>query len=99
MMFMRSAYGNHFCRCNFCNILQSIKKEITTCSSILKNAPHTQQFVINKNWEENYSREDAVFPNEKVRENKFWPSVRRIDEAHGDRNLICSCKTMEEYLV
>jgi len=83
----------------FCNTLQSIKKEITTCSSILKNAPHTQQFVIKKNWEENYSREEAVFPNEKVRANKFWPSVRRIDEAHGDRNLICSCKTMEEYLV
>ena len=84
---------------DFCNALISIKKEITTCSSILKNAPHTQKFVITENWEQNYSRADAVFPNEKVKENKFWPSVRRIDEAHGDRNLICSCKTMEEYLV
>jgi len=84
---------------NFCNVLFSIKQEINKCSSILKNAPHTQQFVIKDDWQENYSREDAVFPNENVKENKFWPSVRRIDEAHGDRNLICSCKTMEEYLI
>ena len=83
---------------DFCEVLMSIKKEIIENSSILKNAPHTQQFVISDEWSEKYSREQAVFPNQNVKENKFWPSVRRIDEGHGDRNLICSCKTMEEYI-
>ena len=75
-----------------------LKNEIIENSSILKNAPHTQQFVISDDWSEKYSREQAVFPNKNVKENKFWPSVRRINEGHGDRNLICSCKTMEEYI-
>ena len=83
---------------DFCEVLMSIKKEIIENSSILKNAPHTQQFVLSDDWSEKYSREQAVFPNQNVKENKFWPSVRRINEGHGDRNLICSCKTMEEYI-
>ena len=83
---------------DFCEVLMSIKKEIIENSSILKNAPHTQQFVLSDDWNEKYSREQAVFPNQNVKENKFWPSVRRINEGHGDRNLICSCKTMEEYI-
>ena len=60
----------------------------------LKNAPHTQSDVVGE-WKRSYSREEAVFPLPWVRENKFWPSVNRIDEVYGDRNLFCSCPPLE----
>ena len=86
----------------FCEALIMIKKEIEKYKSnennILKNAPHNQEVLIHEKWNYPYSKQEAVFPTNFVKENKFWPTVRRIDEAQGDRNLICSCVSTEEYI-
>jgi len=78
-----------------------IKKEIIEISdeqnNILKNAPHTQDLIVMDNWTYPYSREQAVFPTEWVKLNKYWPTVRRINEVQGDRNLMCSCASIEMY--
>ena len=63
----------------------------------LKNAPHTQADIIDAGWNRPYSREEAVFPLKWVAANKFWPSVNRIDDVYGDRNLFCACVPMSEY--
>ncbi|WP_296703496.1 aminomethyl-transferring glycine dehydrogenase, partial [Algoriphagus sp.] len=89
----------------FCDALISIRAEIKEIedgnadkvNNVLKNAPHTATMVLTGEWDLPYSREKAVFPNANVKENKFWPTVRRIDSAYGDRNLICSCIPVEEY--
>jgi len=60
-------------------------------NNVLKNAPHTVDVVTASTWERPYSREQAAFPSEWVRENKYWPPVARIDEAYGDRNFMCRC--------
>ena len=65
--------------------------------NVLKNAPHTQGMVVNDNWEHAYLRTKAAFPLEWIRENKFWPPVTRVDDAYGDRNLVCTCATIEDY--
>ena len=80
----------------FCDAMLSIREEISNCSkndknNILKNAPHTLSMVTSDNWKHEYSREQAAFPIEYLKENKFWASVRRVDDAYGDRNLICNC--------
>ena len=80
----------------FCDAMLSIREEISNCSkndknNILKNAPHTLSMVTSNNWKHEYSREQAAFPIEYLKENKFWASVRRVDDAYGDRNLICNC--------
>lgn len=91
----------------FCDALLAIKKEIDEIAhgdypadnNVLHNAPHTQQLVLANDWDLPYSREKAAFPRPWLKtENKFWVSVRRIDQARGDRNLICTCPPMEEYL-
>jgi glycine dehydrogenase len=87
----------------FCNALLSIKNEIiemadNDTNSPLKNAPHTQEMLTSDNWDLPYSREKAAFPLPYIKENKFWPSVRRVDDAYGDRNLICSCNPIEDYM-
>lgn len=66
--------------------------------NVLKNAPHTANLVISDNWSMPYSREKAAFPLAWVREAKFWPHVRRVDSAFGDRNLVCSCLPLEAYM-
>lgn len=89
----------------FCDALLSIREEIREIeegkadrqNNVLKNAPHTATMVLTGEWDLPYSREKAVFPLEYVKGNKFWPSVRRIDSAYGDRNLVCSCIPVEEY--
>ena len=86
----------------FCDAMLSIMDEISSCSegeenNILKNAPHTLSMITSDKWEYKYSREQAAFPIEYLKQNKFWPSVRRVDDAHGDRNLICNCISIEEY--
>lgn len=86
----------------FCDAMISIKKEIDTVSqdnsnNVLKNAPHTLEMITANIWDLPYTREDAAFPLSFVRDNKFWPSVRRVDDAYGDRNLICSCAPIEAY--
>lgn len=89
----------------FCDALVSIRAEIKEIeegkadkeNNVLKNAPHTSQMVLVGEWDLPYSREKAVYPLEYVKENKFWPSVRRIDSAFGDRNLMCSCIPVDAY--
>jgi len=87
----------------FCDALISIRKEISESSSdeensILKNAPHTMTMLTADEWNFPYSREQAAFPLKYIADNKFWPSVRRVDDAFGDRNLICTCKPIEDYM-
>lgn len=91
----------------FCDAMISIRKEIQEIEdgiadrqdNVLKNAPHTSAVVIAEDWNHPYSREKAVFPLEWVKMNKFWPAVSRVDDAYGDRNLVCSCPPIEEYMV
>ncbi|NSL55255.1 aminomethyl-transferring glycine dehydrogenase [Uliginosibacterium aquaticum] len=71
--------------------------ELPADDNPLKNAPHTQFDVISNEWARPYSRDEAVFPLPYVRENKFWPSVNRIDDVYGDRNLFCACVPTEDY--
>jgi len=87
----------------FCDAMISIKKEIYEASkedtdNVLKNAPHTLEMVTANEWLLPYSREKAAFPLDYVKDNKFWPSVRRVDDAYGDRNLICTCAPIEEFM-
>ncbi len=87
----------------FCDAMISIRKEIETSTkddaqNILKNAPHTLAMVTANEWVFPYTREEAAFPLEYIAENKFWPTVRRVDEAYGDRNLVCSCAPIEAYM-
>ena len=90
----------------FAEALISIKREIDeiaegkydTANNVLKNAPHTQEVVISDDWDRPYSREKAAYPLDWVRDNKFFASVSRVDEAYGDRNLICTCAPIESYM-
>ena len=80
------------------NEIQEIEDNIYTFdNNVLKNAPHTAYQAISDKWEHSYSRTKAVYPNLNQINNKFWPAVGRIDNAYGDRNLICSCLPLEEY--
>lgn len=86
----------------FCEALISIRREIDECSTdepnnVLKNAPHTIHMLTSDEWKLPYSREKAAYPLSHLHDNKFWPSVRRVDEAFGDRNLMCTCPPTEEY--
>ena len=85
----------------FCDALNSIFFEITSKNEsdreMLRNSPHTLKMLTSSEWNYEYSRERASFPKEYLKSNKFWPSVRRVDEAYGDRNLICSCPPIETY--
>ncbi len=63
----------------------------------LKNAPHTQDELLSEEWHHPYSRQVAVAPNENAWQHKFWPTVKRVNNAHGDRNFVCSCPSMDEY--
>ena len=81
----------------FCEAMLTIRDEIDHCPEVLKNAPHTLQMVVKDEWDYPYSREKAVFPLGWIREHKFWPSVSRIDQAYGDKNLVCACPSIEDY--
>ena len=90
----------------FCEAMISIRKEIKEieegkydkANNLIKNAPHTSRLVVSDSWNKPYSREQAAYPLKWVRENKFWPSVGRVDNAYGDRNLVCSCAPIESYI-
>ena len=90
----------------FCEAMISIKSEINEVlaggvileESVLKNAPHTLGLAVNDEWNFNYTRQKAVYPLEWVRDRKFWPSVRRVNDAFGDRNFICSCAPISDYI-
>jgi glycine dehydrogenase len=88
----------------FCAALISIRSEIQEIemgvaseSNVLTNAPHTSGMVTSDSWDLPYSREKAAFPASWSRDFKFWPAVRRVDDAHGDRQLVCSCPPIEDY--
>ena len=89
----------------FCDAMISIKNEINNVvnqkfskiDNPLVNAPHTAIVVTDDNWSKNYSREIAAYPSQSNKEFKYWPSVGRVDNAHGDRNLICTCPPIDEY--
>jgi len=90
----------------FCDAMITIRKEISAIEAgrwdkemnPLKMAPHTARLVTAEDWDLPYSRQEAVYPREWVAENKFWPSVGRIDEVYGDRNLMCSCPDPASYV-
>ena len=89
----------------FCEALISIREEIREIengiddvkNNVLKNSPHTAQMVVSDSWNYPYLREKAAYPIAYLRKNKFWPSVSRVDNAYGDRNLVCSCLPVSEY--
>ncbi len=89
----------------FCDAMISIREEIREIeignvdkqNNALKNAPHTIVDLVDPNWDRPYSREQAVFPVPGLQDYKFWPAVGRIDQAYGDRNLVCSCLPMDAY--
>ncbi len=86
----------------FCEAMLSIRNEIDELTdsaeqSVLKNAPHTLEMLTRDHWDFPYSRQKAAFPLPYLAENKFWPSVRRVDDAYGDRNLMCTCAPIEAY--
>ena len=87
----------------FCDAMISIGQEIKTTNkqepnNVLKNAPHTQALLTADSWDLPYTRQQAAFPLAFVSDNKFWPSVARVDDAYGDRNLICTCAPIEQYM-
>jgi glycine dehydrogenase len=89
----------------FCDAMILIRAEIQEIidgrqprsNNLLKNAPHTARTVTTAEWDRPYSREQAAFPAAWVKDHKFWPHVSRIDEAYGDRNLMCTCPPIEQY--
>ena len=89
----------------FCDAMRIIREEIREIeegradreNNVLKRAPHTAESVIADDWDRPYSREKAAYPAEWVRRHKFWPAVGRVDNAHGDRNLVCSCAALDDY--
>jgi glycine dehydrogenase len=89
----------------FCDAMISIRNEIAEIelgladreNNVLKNSPHTAETVTGDEWDRPYSRQKAAFPAPWLREEKFWPSVARIDNVYGDRNLVCSCQPIEAY--
>lgn len=90
----------------FCDALLKIRAEIRAieegrsdkADNPLKNAPHTQQVITANEWTKAYSRQEAAFPLPYILENKFWPSVSRVNNTYGDRNLICTCEPVSAYL-
>lgn len=89
----------------FCDAMIQIRKEIQEVEdgeadaeeNVLKHAPHSMRVALNDEWSRPYSREKAVFPVPNLRFNKFWPAVSRVDDAYGDRNLMCSCLPIDAY--
>jgi glycine dehydrogenase len=90
----------------FCEAMISIRNEIQEIidgkfdkvDNVIKNAPHTCKLVVADDWKKPYSRQKAAYPLTWVRDNKFWPSVAKVDNAYGDRNLVCSCAPIEAYM-
>jgi len=79
------------------DIMAVANGEVMVEDSVLRHAPHTAEILLSDQWEHSYSRKRAAFPLPWVTENKFWPSVSRINDGYGDRNLVCSCAPLESY--
>jgi len=90
----------------FCEAMISIRNEIAEVetglsdkiNNVIVNAPHTQKVICADDWTRPYPRSKAAFPLSWVNDNKFWPAVGKVDNAYGDRNLICSCAPIESYM-
>jgi glycine dehydrogenase len=78
-------------------IMEISKGEADKKNNVLKNAPHTSVVTVSDKWDRPYGREKAAYPLKWVSDNKFWPAVSRVDDAHGDRNLMCSCAPLDSY--
>jgi glycine dehydrogenase len=89
----------------FCDAMISIRAEIQAVedgsadreNNVLRNSPHCLHAVTGDSWDHPYTREQAAYPAAWLKQQKFWPSVGRIDNPYGDRNLVCSCEGMESY--
>ena len=89
----------------FIDAMNSIREEIREIENgtadpednVLKNSPHIAKNVMSDEWNHKYSRKKAAFPLKWLENNKFWPAVKRVDNAYGDRNLVCACPPIEEY--
>jgi glycine dehydrogenase len=81
----------------FCDAMIAIRREIDEQPALLQNAPHTAAMLLREDWPHPYTRQQAAYPSAATRAAKYWPPVRRIDQAHGDRNLVCSCPPVESY--
>ena len=85
----------------FADALIQIKKEIDAFNgedSVLKNAPHTEAMLTHDEWNYPYTRKEAAFALDYIKENKYWPTIRRVNEAYGDRHLVCTCNPIEDYM-
>ena len=91
---------DRFCEAMIC-IRQEIEEiatgKVSNEDNLLKNAPHTAKKLITEVWNHKYSREKAAYPVEGMQQNKYWPPIGRVDNVYGDRNLVCSCPSMEDY--
>ena len=91
---------DRFCEAMIC-IRQEIEEiatgKVSNEDNLLKNAPHTAKKLITEVWNHKYSREKAAYPVEGMHQNKYWPPIGRVDNVYGDRNLVCSCPSMEDY--
>ena len=85
----------------FARVLQQVREIESGCAhrenNVLKNAPHTAAAVSADSWDRPYSRKQAAFPAPWLEEHKYWPPAARVDNAFGDRNLVCSCPPVEAY--
>ena len=81
----------------FCDAMIAIRKEADECPDILRNAPHTSETLMASDWKHGYTREKAAYPLKWVKNNKYWPPVGRVDNAFGDKNIICSCPPLDDY--
>ena len=89
----------------FCDAMIAIRREIVRIeqgswdkeNNPLKNAPHTHQLLLESDWAMPYSKQEAFYPMDVIRDDKYWPPVSRVDNLHGDRNLFCSCPPLEDY--
>jgi glycine dehydrogenase len=90
----------------FCDALINIRKEIKQVedglfpadNNVLKNAPHPMHVIAGEEWKFPYSREQAAYPMPFLRGGKFWPTTSRVNDVYGDRNLVCTCPPMEDFV-
>lgn len=81
----------------FCEAMIEIRKEADSCPDVIRNSPHTSENLMASEWKHSYTREKAAYPLKWVKNNKYWPPVGRVDNAYGDKNIVCTCPPLEDY--
>lgn len=81
----------------FCEALIEIRNEADNCPDVIRNSPHTTENLLSSDWKHNYTREKAAYPLKWVKNNKYWAPVGRVDNAFGDKNIMCSCPPLDDY--